>query len=1211
MAMEKKEYRRYWRTWSHFTQADTYIEHRFEYMCRSLSNGEKIVNEWRINKKRYTEFTKQSLIDFQHYSRHDSTHSIAILEAIEMLIGKERIEKLEAGDLWLLLEAAYYHDIGMALTYQELICLWETDEEFKKFLKDSLEKLDDDQREASLYYKQIDNLIHMKEQMSEINEGEKISFRDSWPIKLNRYIMIIVAEYIRKEHAKRTKEFASKREETCHDKRSYGEPIIESRFYRLVEIISELHACDFSDIQKRLEYNPKGFGTAPLHPQFAAAMLRIGDLLDLDNNRFSIRSVEHFGTMPIESMLHMEKHASMTHLAISESEIQLEARSKDIRVCGKINEWFQAIEEEVGNLIYSWNEIAPPELIGCRLKKCKSKIYYKDSLFEVKNQKTFEVNKMKLIELMIGENIYKSKLDFLREYIQNALDATKMHLWLELKEGNYDSYFDWDREKELSPFEIPIEIFERFPIQINVFVDWHCEEEDDEIQFLCKKEREKESKRSCKPKVRLEIIDYGIGIDEECIQTLSKVGLGWRGRKKYSDEIHYLKDHLRCLYPTGGFGIGVQSAFMITDQVRIDTKAVDELSGHMIILTSPRSGGVILEEKKMIKNSGTKIIVEIDINEIINHDFFKEIKNQNNLLFDLKFVYQKGRDVFNKDVVAENICCLIEYYIKQKVPNSFFPIHIRNKSNKESEKHIVYESSFLPSKEEARKKNFIQTIAVDSIVYQYSYIKDKYKLLIWDSKNGILACIDFNRKFDSELGSKTSYEEMQRIEDRRRDRNPVCFRNVRIETERLDQVYINQFSVCIDFLGFSAEDVLKIHRDSLREEFQVEEYYKNFIKVFCNIVIQNNYYDDIMNKMSLTYFFVLVSNWIEEEKLSIIIKELIEEKQEKQEEDNSKKEEQITEKIDSVEKEKQGETENQKETIKYNEYGKKLENEPIKVLKIKKENEVWSSELAYISGLELIKRLLKHKQDNKMILLAAISSSEKFNDVIDLSDVEKIDENLKNYYTKLLSDYLTDGTGICIVDKEIIDCLEKFANKKSIREVELKFAKEKYLVKIVFYKNIRNLQQNNIKFSVFLKNMYEKVNTACPRVIVSNCSIREYETILVERLPFDVEQQREKEEEEQRYYISPIDSYAKNQIESERGSMTVTIGEKKFVTEREKNITLDRFKEVVMSEQSGFEFVVTWVTNHQLNKPRKTRQEIRKVYEGLIKDIYEECFEKE
>ena len=111
MAMEKKEYRRYWRTWSHFTQADTYIENRFEYMCRSLSNGEKIVNEWRINKKRYTEFTKQSLIDFQHYSRHDSTHSIAILEAIEMLIGKERIEKLESGDLWLLLEAAYYHDI--------------------------------------------------------------------------------------------------------------------------------------------------------------------------------------------------------------------------------------------------------------------------------------------------------------------------------------------------------------------------------------------------------------------------------------------------------------------------------------------------------------------------------------------------------------------------------------------------------------------------------------------------------------------------------------------------------------------------------------------------------------------------------------------------------------------------------------------------------------------------------------------------------------------------------------------------------------------------------------------------------------------------------------------------------------------------------------------------------------------------------------------
>ena len=78
---------------------------------------------------------KTITMDFQHYSRHDVTHSICILETIEQLLGKQRVDLLSAGDLWLLLEAAYSHDIGMATTYEQMIELWDEDTEFQRFQK--------------------------------------------------------------------------------------------------------------------------------------------------------------------------------------------------------------------------------------------------------------------------------------------------------------------------------------------------------------------------------------------------------------------------------------------------------------------------------------------------------------------------------------------------------------------------------------------------------------------------------------------------------------------------------------------------------------------------------------------------------------------------------------------------------------------------------------------------------------------------------------------------------------------------------------------------------------------------------------------------------------------------------------------------------------------------------------------------------------------
>lgn len=133
------------------SKADTFIEYCFEMACAHMNRGLDVLTEWRYRKDQYCKITDTIIYDFAHYSKHDSSHSVSILETIELVIGDERIVKLSRGDLWLLLESAYSHDIGMALTGKELHDLW-SDPDFKEYLLACLTSKDPDLKEAASYY---------------------------------------------------------------------------------------------------------------------------------------------------------------------------------------------------------------------------------------------------------------------------------------------------------------------------------------------------------------------------------------------------------------------------------------------------------------------------------------------------------------------------------------------------------------------------------------------------------------------------------------------------------------------------------------------------------------------------------------------------------------------------------------------------------------------------------------------------------------------------------------------------------------------------------------------------------------------------------------------------------------------------------------------------------------------------------------------------
>ena len=761
-------------------QTDTYIEKCFVKKCQELKDGTKYIAQWESDKKIFCSYTEITGFDFQHYSMHDQSHSVAILNNIMKVVGRERIDMLSASDLWLLLVCAYSHDIGMSVTYEELCVIWESNE-FTQFIKSKLEAGATDLKKAAMIYDKMDQLVHgrhgllglftdvdkkgnatdnKKENQKEIEsfeiEIDEIFEKKTWPIVIERYIMMLYTDYIRKKHPEKSQKFM----QNYGKKADYDVP---ARMYGIAGEVNLMHGKDFQDIFASLHKTEEGFEDNHMHPQFAAAMLRLGDLLDMDSNRFNIRMIKHMGIIPSDSMLHMEKHKSMSHLAYTEEAIEAEAMSDDLEVCRVTNQWFQWLDQEVKDLICCWNQITPTELYGNRLGKCSLKIYYKDEVFDSSKENKVAVDPVRVNEMLIGNNIYKSRLDFIREYLQNALDASKMQLWLQLKEQK--EIWKEHTIDSVTPYDIAKNWYEQYAVEVEADIDWQ------------------------KQSIRLTFQDHGIGMEKDCVKALSNVaGDSWRKRSLYAEEIPQMPPWLR---PTGGFGIGVQSAFMMADVVEFVTRAETETNGRFIRMESSHRGGLISEYTDKNAKRGTKATIEVTI-----LDFFDAVMKDESL--DLENL--EG-NLFDKNEISKVVLKILEDYLKGTAKYSLFPIKIKCRDGSERSIRMEWSHEFDRETEIVLEEEKVE-LEIAGNKWNIKYAVTETQIIVWDYDYGrmIVCTVDMEGE------------------------NRCYYKGVLISDECISTA--DNYSMEIIYFGKSVADYLTVNRDGFqasKKDFFVEE----------------------------------------------------------------------------------------------------------------------------------------------------------------------------------------------------------------------------------------------------------------------------------------------------------------------------------------------------------------------------------------------------
>ena len=817
-------------------------------MCAQDERFSPLWTSWKTEKAEYEKKLKAVDKTFTTYSSHDADHSEMIVRRIEALLGSARIRLLSPTDTWLILQCAYTHDLGMCVTEQEkedlLRRAQENPEEAAKILADTdyqtyVEALSQNENKGktnlhngtkvSAYFWQKrleENEIDFTTYYQNVFNGSDFS-------KALYYYNLTVMNYFRKKHAERS--YRQIREEATQ--KTYGD-LFPLRLRYIIADIDLCHGLEWSSVMN-LAQEQNGFDNDFIHPRFVAALLRLGDLLDLDSNRFNPFLYGYVRNKPLSSQIHRIKHMTVTDFLVNPKEIRIVSKfdSEQVRkqleqdnsdADGKLlhtdlgNEdvihsliissikaaehWMNMIRADSQEFALSWDSIAPPHFPGHIAVLNQHEIYLDGRrIKETDLNLSYEISSSRASQIIEGSGLYKSALAFLRELIQNAVDATKIQVYFEICED----FASTKSEK--------LESYQSFMAHTEPLRNEHKIE----IRFLLKYPKES----TVPEKLIIEVEDRGIGISEDRLSKMKNIGNIIDLKLKNS-----LTDMPEWMRPTGDFGIGMQSVFSYTDRFQVITRPRKREDGkyieRRITFNSTRLGGDIVSRDVVIadindpaiRNSalslshgGTKIRIELNLTDVqVIHRLFSENATKDSPAL-----------INIQDRLFRNIQKYVdETFVGEIIPFEFQFSGIYNYNTKTPTKKEI--SSFkLNSPLQFRETYWSEKESIQVIRYweykAYNMRSDQEKSIFYS----------YN---DAETKDVKSITVHFRKTNEKNGRTRLYFRGIAFEADHHDEDYfqlsklisIPYFDCCINILCDKASNVIEINRDRIVREKYVE-----------------------------------------------------------------------------------------------------------------------------------------------------------------------------------------------------------------------------------------------------------------------------------------------------------------------------------------------------------------------------------------------------
>lgn len=320
---------------------------------------------------------------FSNYTLHDETHVINVMEAIAGLLG-DQIDNLTVGEIELLILAACLHDIGMVYT----------PEDKTKWLKRTA-KCDEFVRK--------NNPQMMGWQSEDWDDCTK-------------------QNYFRWLHPFRVSEVLGQAEWSKIFNSRPGDIVSK----QTVIAVCQAHGEELEDIELTVSR------ARNVDVLFCAMMLRIGDLLDFDDSR-APQILYSYAEQNIKSREEWNKHQSSVGFNYSgcpsTKPLPYTAECFTPGMEHSVRSFLKWVDDELSNCRKMqnrfhdrWRSFPLPYEID---KEEIESIGYESGDF------TLTMGQEQIINLLTGENLYDSNDVFVRELLQNSIDATLLRSKME------------------------------------------------------------------------------------------------------------------------------------------------------------------------------------------------------------------------------------------------------------------------------------------------------------------------------------------------------------------------------------------------------------------------------------------------------------------------------------------------------------------------------------------------------------------------------------------------------------------------------------------------------------------------------------------------------------------------------------------------------------------------------------------------------------
>ena len=226
------------------------------------------------------------------------------------------------------------------------------------------------------------------------------------------------------------------------------------RLYNCILFVCQAHGMELGVFYGHKDfYTHDSINGKPLRFGLLGVLLRIGDLLDLDENRTSefIRKLYPSHFQDETSLRHHCRHEHIDRFAISPQVIDIRVLAADVEEYHIWDRWLHYLKEDI---LHANTYLMPKLGSGLALPELKSEIDKTEGAAFETEELRFELTDEGQIWNILAKSVYTGEFDFIRELVQNGIDAVLMKDYqtpdLELAYSSPRSWGAWERDNKVT-----------------------------------------------------------------------------------------------------------------------------------------------------------------------------------------------------------------------------------------------------------------------------------------------------------------------------------------------------------------------------------------------------------------------------------------------------------------------------------------------------------------------------------------------------------------------------------------------------------------------------------------------------------------------------------------------------------------------------------------------------------------------------------------